>query len=169
MELVSLLNVSPIDLADLAHRNFNLNLRYLNLSGNKRLEIKPDHKAISAPRGKDGIEKNLADFSRLINLKILGLMDVTTTFVTNIPDDNEDRRVRTSYSEVKKMAYGIADTLGGNLSMFDLVQPMFRERRNEAIFAMFGRASHVGSNNRLSKYLHDHFLSVFADPFRVII
>ncbi|EKM54878.1 uncharacterized protein PHACADRAFT_259045 [Phanerochaete carnosa HHB-10118-sp] len=134
--------------------NFNTNLRYLNLSGNKRLEIRPDHKA--APF-KDGSDRKLADFSELKELKILGLMDVTTTFAPNIPDDNEDRRVRTSLSEVSNMAYGIADTLGQNLSMFDLVQPEFRGRENEAIFAMFGRASHIGSNNRLSKWLHDNY------------
>ncbi|KAF7790733.1 hypothetical protein EIP86_001689 [Pleurotus ostreatoroseus] len=141
--------------------NFNLNLRYLNLSGNKRLEIKQDHKS-SAVKSKEGLIKNLADFSSLESLKILGLMDVTTTFV-NIPDDNEERRVRTSLSEVNGMAYGIADTLGGNLSMFDLVQPAFRDKKNEAIFAMFGRASHIGSNKALSKYLHDHFLMVFVE------
>ncbi|KAJ3525072.1 hypothetical protein NM688_g8460 [Phlebia brevispora] len=141
--------------------NFNLNLRYLNLSGNKRLEIKQDHKA-AAVKSKEGIEKNLADFSSLESLKILGLMDVTTTFV-NIPDDNEERRVRTSLSEVNGMAYGIADTLGGNLSMFDLVQPAFRDRKNEAIFAMFGRASHIGSNKGLSRFLHDHFLAVLSE------
>ncbi|GJE90159.1 adenylate cyclase-like protein [Phanerochaete sordida] len=139
--------------------NFNTNLRYLNLSGNKRLEIKPDHKA--APF-KDGSDRKLADFSELKDLRVLGLMDVTTTFAPNIPDDNEDRRVRTSLSEVNNMAYGIADTLGQNLSMFDLVQPEFRNRRNEAIFAMFGRASHIGSNNRLSKWLHDNYPMALA-------
>lgn len=134
-------------------------MRYLNLSGNKRLEIKPDHKA--APF-KDGSDRKLADFSELKELKVLGLMDVTTTFAPNIPDDNEDRRVRTSLSEVYNMAYGIADTLGQNLSMFDLVQPEFRDRKNEAIFAMFGRASHIGSNNRLSKWLHDNYPTSLA-------
>ncbi|KIP03447.1 hypothetical protein PHLGIDRAFT_130133 [Phlebiopsis gigantea 11061_1 CR5-6] len=134
--------------------NFNPGLKYLNLSGNKRLEIKPDHKA--APF-KNGSDRKLADFSELKDLRVLGLMDVTTTFAPNIPDDNEDRRVRTSLSEVCNMAYGIADTLGQNLSMFDLVQPNFRNREDEAIFAMFGRASHIGSNNRLSKWLHDNY------------
>ena len=140
-------------------RNFNTNLKYLNLSGNKRLEIKPDHKA--APF-KDGSDRKLADFSELKELRVLGLMDVTTTFAPNIPDDNEDRRVRTSLSEVCNMAYGIADVLGQNLSMFDLVQPAFRDRKDEAIFAMFGRASHIGSNNRLSKWLHDNYPAALA-------
>jgi len=91
-------------------------------------------------------------------------MDVTTTFTANIPDENVDRRVRTSVSVVNKMAYGIADNLGKNehLNMLDLVKPEFRDRKEEAIFAMFGRTRQFGSNNALSKYLHDHFLSVFA-------
>ncbi|KAI0784617.1 adenylate cyclase-like protein [Abortiporus biennis] len=140
--------------------NFNPSLRYLNFSGNKRLEIKPDHKAQQF-RSHPEI-KSLADFSILTQLKVLGLMDVTTTFALNIPDDNEDHRVRTSLSEVNRMPYGIADTLGGNLNMFDLVQPEFRDRKDEAVFALFGRSSHKASSNKLSKYLHDHFLSVFS-------
>ncbi|KAF8123466.1 hypothetical protein EV363DRAFT_1149071, partial [Boletus edulis] len=60
--------------------------------------------------------------------RLFGLMDFTTTFLPNIPEDTEDRRVRTSLSEVNKMSYGIADNLGstGYLTMFDLVQPEFR-------------------------------------------
>lgn len=108
--------------------------------------------------------KVLADFSSLSQLRVLGLMDVTTTFVPNIPDDNEERRVRTSLSEVNNMAYGIADHLGGNdyLNMLDLVQPNFRDSKEEAVFAMFGRAQPSTGSNRLSKYLHDKFLSVFT-------
>lgn len=144
------------------YRNFNQNLRYLNLSGNKRLEIKPDAKNTTS---KDQPQRKLlADFSSLTQLRILGLMDVTTIFVPTIPDENEDRRVRTSFSEVNKMAYGIADTLGkmDHVTMFDLVQPEFRDNKHEAIFAMFGRSQPMASNNRLSKFLHDQFLSVLS-------
>ena len=86
--------------------------------------------------------KVLADFSSLNQLRVLGLMDVTTTFVPNIPDDNEERRVRTSLSEVNSMAYGIADHLGGSdyLNKMDLVQPHFRDRKEEAVLSMFGCA-----------------------------
>ncbi|THH27774.1 hypothetical protein EUX98_g6420 [Antrodiella citrinella] len=146
--------------------NFNPKLRYLNLSGNKRLEIKPPSQQIqhhlTKPSYSDRrVLDDPSDFSNLTQLKVLGLMDVTTMFLRNIPDDNEDRRVRTSLSEINNMAYGIADTLGGNLNMFDLVQPGFRGREDEAIFAMFGRSSHIGSHNRVSKYLHDQFIGVF--------
>ncbi|KAI0948889.1 hypothetical protein AcW1_008634 [Taiwanofungus camphoratus] len=141
--------------------NFNKNLRYLNLSGNKRLEIKPD----MSPKHTQQERKVLADFSGLTQLRILGIMDVTTSIKTTIPDENEDRRVRTSSSEVNKMGYGIADTLGKaeHLNMLDLVQPEFRGRMNEVVFAMFGRASHVGNNHWLNKYLHSHFLEVYSN------
>lgn len=99
----------------------------------------------------------------LRDLKVLGLMDITFTFESNIPDDTEDRRVRTSLSEVNNMAYGIADTLGQSLTMFDFVQPEFRERKSEAIFGMFGRPSHIGSNNRISKYLQSRVTSFLAE------
>ena len=91
-------------------------------------------------------------------------MDVTTIFVPTIPDEHEDRRVRTSSSEVNQMAYGIADTLGktDHVTMFDLVQPQFRQSSNEAVFALFGRAQPISSNNRFSKFIRDNFLLVFS-------
>ncbi|KAF7977720.1 hypothetical protein HWV62_2778 [Athelia sp. TMB] len=145
--------------------NFNPNLVYLNLSGNKRLEIKPDPAGKTThPPNKDTEEKNWAEFQSLTQLKVLGLMDVTTTFAPNIPDDNEERRVRTSLSEVNRMAYGIADHLGGSdhLNMLDLVQPNFRDSRDEAVFAMFGLAQPSTGSDRLSKFLHDRFLPTFT-------
>ncbi|KIJ18515.1 hypothetical protein PAXINDRAFT_70600 [Paxillus involutus ATCC 200175] len=144
--------------------NFNQNLKYLNLSGNKRLEIKPDHPGTKSRSDKEQRRELLADFSELTALRVLGLMDVTTTFLPNIPEETEDRRVRTSLSEVNKMSYGIADTLGksGYLTTFDLVQPEFRGQKDEAIFAMFGRSDAIPGNNHLSKYLHDNFLSQFS-------
>lgn len=145
-------------------RNFNPNLKYLNLSGNKRLEIKPDNPGGRHLSGRADRGRLLADFSELTSLRVLGLMDVTTTFLPNIPEETEDRRVRTSLSEVNKMSYGIADNLGstGYLTMFDLVQPEFRGRKDEAVFAMFGRSDAGPSNNHLSKYLHDNFLPQFS-------
>lgn len=112
----------------------------------------------------------LSDFSALHQLRVLGLMDVTTTFALNIPDDNEERRVRTSLSEVNKMAYGIADHLGGNdsLNMLDLVQPNFRDRHEEAVFAMFGRSKPSTGSNRVAKYLHDHFLHMFSNQLAAL-
>jgi adenylate cyclase len=146
-------------------------LRYLNLSGNKRLEIKPAKKATPKDREHDPADtslEGLAGFTGLANLRVLGLMDVTTTFIADtnaIPDDNDDRRVRTSLSEVNNMQYGIADCLGDGdyVSMFDLVVPSFRDRREEALFAMFGRAQAPAANSRVSKFLRDNFAHIFQD------
>ena len=87
----------------------------------------PHHKA---QRGKNNLEGKsipsnevLADFSSLVHLKVLGLMDVTTTVAPNIPDNDEDRRIWTSLSEANNATSGIADTLSGNLNTFDLVHP----------------------------------------------
>ncbi|KAI6021551.1 hypothetical protein BKA83DRAFT_4283648 [Pisolithus microcarpus] len=145
--------------------NFNKSLKYLNLSGNKRLEIKPEKSTNKPSVNPEESRVLLADFSELHQLRVLGLMDVTTAFLPNIPDESEDRRVRTSLSEVNKMSYGIADNLGngGYLTMFDLVQPNFRGNQDEAVFAMFGRTHAASNNNHLSKYLHDNFIRQFTD------
>jgi len=147
--------------------NFNKNLKYLNLSGNKRLKIQPDnsHRMSMVPHQQvQSLQRKvLADFSELTQLRVLGLMDVTVTS-SGIPEDTEDRRVRTSLSEVNRMAYGIADTLGkkGDLGMLDVVLPEFRGSSNECIFAMFGRFDAVPMNNRVSKYLCENLSKVFA-------
>ena len=77
---------------DAIHRNFNTNLRYLNLSGNKRLEIKPDtnrEKRKLNSQQKDQLAE-LSDFSSLNQLRILGLMDVTISAQANIPEEGDE-------------------------------------------------------------------------------
>ena len=147
-------------------RNWNLELRYLNLSGNKRLEIKPGHQnETTAPLPRTGKSKNLADFSALTKLHVLGLMDVTL-MIPSVPDESEDRRVRTSLSEINDMGYGIADTLGSRvdtLSLVDIVVPRFRAKDDEAVFGLFD-AVNKGQNTgaKLVKYLQDSFTAVFT-------
>ena len=147
------------------YRNWNVELRYLNLSGNKRLEIKPGHQnEANLPRG-SGKKRNLADFTALSKLHILGLMDITL-MIPSVPDESEDRRVRTSQSEINDMGYGIADTLGqrfDTLSLVDIVVPRFRSKEDEAIFGLFD-AVNKGQNTgaKLVKYLQDSFSAVFT-------
>jgi len=114
--------------------------------------------------------ERLAGFEELNQLRVLGLMDVTTTLAVNIPDDTEDRRVRTSVTLVNQLQYGIADNLGNReyLTMFDLVQPAFRESRDEAIFAMFGRSHASPHNTHISKFLHDNFVSTFTEQLKAL-
>ena len=97
-------------------------------------------------------------------------MDVTTTLAVNIPDNSEDRRVRTSVTLVNQLQYGIADNLGNHeyLTMFDLVQPAFRESRDEAIFAMFGRSHASQHNTHCSKFLTDNFVLTFAEQLKAL-
>ena len=147
------------------HRNWNLELRYLNLSGNKRLEIKPGHQNDTSNLPRNAKRRNLADFSALTRLHVLGLMDVTL-MIPSVPDENEDRRVRTSLSEINDMGYGIADTLGqrfDTLSLVDIVIPRFRSKDDEAIFGLFD-AVNKGQNTgaKLVKYLQDTFSAVFT-------
>ncbi|KAK7712907.1 hypothetical protein SLS57_007651 [Botryosphaeria dothidea] len=142
--------------------NWNHNLRYLNLSGNKRLEIKPNGGFAGAGYGREG--KDLTDFTSLTNLRILGLMDVTL-MVPSVPDQSEDRRVRTAGSMVGTMSYGLADTLGRNehLSTMDLVIPKFRSHDDETLFGMFDGQALAAGGSKIAKYLYDHFKNRFSD------
>ncbi|RMZ75018.1 hypothetical protein DV737_g5526, partial [Chaetothyriales sp. CBS 132003] len=146
--------------------NRNTNLKYLNFSANKRLEIKPaahqnqmQFNAMTADAPTD-----LTSFNTLKYLRVLGLMDVT--LLTNtIPDDNEDRRVRTSASLAGAMMYGMADTLGrsDHLATLDLLKPNFRGHDSEILVAMFDGETMSHGGSRISKYLHEHFSATFVE------
>ncbi|KAI9359269.1 hypothetical protein DFJ73DRAFT_817619 [Zopfochytrium polystomum] len=162
--------------------NWNVGLQYLNLSGNKRLEIKPPsgggHQTTPLGHG-------IAEFSNLPALRNLGLMDVTCTI--NTPDETKDRRVRTTASDVpmpcaKKgsFRYTFSDSpctevsgddsnatfsgssdLATSLDVWDLARPNFRGRDNEAVFALFdGRGTAAGQ--RVARFLFDEFEGIFA-------
>lgn len=154
-------------------RNFNKNLKYLNLSGNKRLQIKSDVvlKANKNSRHARDLAmlglQSLSGFTELSHLCVLGLMDVTMTTTGNVwldlPDENEDRRVRTSGTIVNGMPYGIADALGCNdrLNIIDFAHEL--RSPGITIFAMFGLAE-LGkaalpeiNSNWVAKYLRDRF------------
>lgn len=146
--------------------NWNLNpdLRYLNLSGNKRLEIKqtivhPEHPSLN--------REQYTDFNRLQNLRILGLMDVTLT-QPRIPDQSEDKRVRTSGSLAGHLPYGMADTLGKNehLSTIDLVVPRFNSSESEMLLGLFDGQALSSGGSKIAKYLHEHFGRVFASELK---
>ncbi|PQE29003.1 adenylate cyclase protein [Rutstroemia sp. NJR-2017a BBW] len=140
--------------------NWNTNLKYLNFSGNKRLEIKPSLPGSAGVR--DG--QDLTDFSALQHLRILGLMDVTLTIPT-IPDQTEDRRVRTSGSLAGQLAYGMADTLGKNehLSIIDMVVPRFNSTETETVLGMFDGQALSSGGSKIAKYLHENFGHIFSD------
>ena len=140
------------------------------MSGNKHLKIQTWQRRGDKEGDSNELLERLAGFEELNQLRVLGLMDVTTTLAVNIPDDTEDRRVRTSVTLVNQLQYGIADNLGNReyLTMFDLVQPAFRESRDEAIFAMFGRSHASPHNTHISKFLTDNFVSTFAEQLKAL-
>lgn len=149
--------------------NRNMNLKFLNFSANKRLEIKPAAHQNQSQFNSMGRNEtiDLTSFNTLKYLRILGLMDVT--LLTNtIPDDNEDRRVRTSASLVGALMYGMADTLGKNehLSTLDLLKPNFRGQDGEILIGMFDGQTMSSGGSRVAKYLHENFSAVFYDELK---
>jgi adenylate cyclase len=142
--------------------NLNPNLRYLNLSGNKRLEIKQTAWSGTGGPGAANREQ-YTDFNRLLNLRVLGLMDVTLT-QPSIPDQSEDKRVRTSGSLAGHLPYGMADTLGKNehLSTIDLVVPRFNASETEMLLGLFDGQALSSGGSKIAKYLHENFGHIFA-------
>ncbi|KAI1131749.1 protein phosphatase 2C [Nemania abortiva] len=144
--------------------NLNPNLRYLNLSGNKRLEIKQNNHGTVAQN-----REQYTDFSRLQNLRVLGLMDVTLT-QPSIPEQSEDRRVRTSGSLAGHLPYGMADTMGRNehLSTIDLVVPKFNSSDTETLLGLFDGQALSSGGSKIAKYLHENFGFIFTAELKAI-
>ncbi|PWN22397.1 hypothetical protein BCV69DRAFT_245961 [Microstroma glucosiphilum] len=132
--------------------NSNPGLRYLNLSGNKRLEIKTKMTGVTGGRKTDA-----SDFQRLLNLRVLSLIDVTV-LLQAMPEENDNRRVRTSLSQINNMSYGMSDALGrfDNLNVVDVVIPQFRGDSRQCVFGLFeGRGHSLQSGSRIAKFLSD--------------
>ena len=146
--------------------NRNTNLKYLNFSANKRLEIKPAAQQNQSQFNSmsDSGTTDLTSFNTLKYLRVLGLMDVTL-LINTIPDDNEDRRVRTSASLAGALMYGMADTLGKNdhLATLDLLKPNFRGHDAEILVAMFDGQAMSSGGSRITKYLHENFAHKFSE------
>jgi adenylate cyclase len=140
--------------------NWNLDLKYLSLSGNKRLEIKQQANVRAG-------ERDLSDFHALTKLRLLGLMDVTTVGTT-VPEQTENRRVRTIGSEAAGMGYGLADSLGkyDHLSVFDTLTLNFRGSAKEILLQIYDGQPKPGGGNRVAKYLQDNFRGVFAEELK---
>lgn len=144
--------------------NWNRNLRYLNFSGNKRLEIKPNI-ATLGPAAVNGTD--LTGFNSLTHLRVLGLMDVTLTIKT-IPEETEDRRVRTSASLAGSLAYGMADYLGKNehLSIIDMMVPRLRSDNMDTLVGLFDGQSQSTGGSKIAKFLHENFTSAFVEELK---
>ncbi|KAJ1529092.1 cysteinyl-tRNA synthetase, partial [Nowakowskiella sp. JEL0078] len=186
--------------------NWNKDLQYLNLSGNKRLEIRKHgtdmvHNSLAqtSPKRSNILthQSDLSDFSALKDLKLLGLIDVTCLILP--PDETNNRRIRSTGSEIPIIGipsgfirYGIADILfckqmtkisettkepsisplpksnltETSIDVWDLVIPRFRNRENEALFAVFD--SRGSKNGRLmAKRISEIFPWYFANELQL--
>lgn len=138
--------------------NANPELRYLNLSGNQRFEIRPKLADV------DGRERNIADFNCLHHLRLLGLMEVTITHQP-LPDENDQRRIRTTLAQVNDMPYSMADAIGHlhSFHVFDLVVPQFRSTDTEALLGLIeGHSPSTAAASRISRFIRQHCESVLA-------
>ncbi|PWY78200.1 hypothetical protein BO70DRAFT_294121 [Aspergillus heteromorphus CBS 117.55] len=147
--------------------NWNRNLKYLNFSGNKRLEIKPPGSSLSHQQQPQKEQAKLTEFTSLIYLRVLGLMDVTLT-ITTIPEEHEDRRVRTSASLAGSLAYGMADFLGKSehLSIFDMIVPRLKPDKVETVVGMFDGQTQPNAGSRVAKFLHENFIHTFSSELK---
>ena len=139
--------------------NANPELRYLNLSGNQRFEIRPKLADV------DGREQNIADFNCLHHLRLLGLMEVTMTHQP-LPDDSDHRRVRTTLAQVNDVPYAIADSIGRlhSFHVFDLVVPQFRGKDDEALLGLIeGHSSSSAAATSISRFIRQHCESTLAN------
>lgn len=141
--------------------NWNRNLKYLNFSGNKRLEIKPNIPSLGAAAA--SANADLTDFNSLTYLRVLGLMDVTLTIPT-IPEETEDRRVRTSATLAGFLSYGMADSLGKteHLSIIDMIVPRLKPDNVETLVGMFDGQTQSSGGSKISKFLHENFTTTFS-------
>lgn len=146
--------------------NLNPNLRYLNLSGNRRLEIKETGNNYGASNAS---RDEYTDFNRLEKLRVLGLMDVTI-IAPGIPDQSEDRRIRTSSSLAAFLPYGMADTLGRNehLSTIDLCVPQYNSSDTETLLGLFDGQALSSGGSKIAKFLHEQFGVVFGNELRAL-
>ena len=142
--------------------NWNLKLKYLNFSGNRRLEIKAALNQVNH-FGRDSNEKDWSDFTVLDNIRVLGLMDVTL-ITPKVPDQTENCRVRTYGSEMNSLPFGMADSLGynNNLSVVDMVLERFRGKDNETVVGLFDGRSNDFGGNKVSKLIQETFGSIFS-------
>lgn len=136
---------------------WNQKLRYLNLSSNRRLDIRRPINQVIVHQ-----EEDLSDFCVLPKLQILSLIDITL-MTTAIPDESENCRVRTYGSLLTCARFGIADSLGENgLNIGDLVADRFMGNSDSFVIGIFdGESRPQATGNKVSKLVQENFLQIF--------
>lgn len=118
----------------------NPNLRHLNLSGNKKMEITED---LNMPK-----------------LKLLGLMDLTITSQT-IPDESMAFRVRVTPTTLGTLSYGIADKINKHIMTRDSV---YQNIDGGTLIGLFdglysGKISHI---------IRENFHKIFENELKTL-
>lgn len=157
------------------HRN--LELRYLNFSGNQRFEIRPSHVTagpperlqlqlpLPTPNQPHAPQKLLDDLTVLKRLRVLGLVDVTVT-TPAVPDETHDTRVRMTSLEYSKVGYGIADTLGVREYVLtrDLFVERFRGHDDEVLVCIYdGKNANPKLGHKVAKMVLELFVPIFTE------
>ncbi|KAL7663108.1 Adenylate cyclase [[Candida] zeylanoides] len=129
--------------------HWNMALKYLNFSGNKRFEIKQSH--IKNPETGEDFDSLLV----LKNLKVLGLIDVTLT-TSSLPDQSTEMRIRTTASELDNVGYGVSDSMGSRdcVSSRDIFIQKFRGNEGEVLICSF--------DGKMGTPTHGHRVSAAA-------
>ncbi|TID18625.1 hypothetical protein CANINC_003875 [Pichia inconspicua] len=144
---------------------YNKSLRFLNFSGNKRLEIKPQQN-IDEETG-----EKLDSFLSLKDLRMLGLMDVTIT-TDAVPDQSVGTRVRSTVSQLGNFGYGISDSLGQNIDALttrDVVIEKFRGNSDEFLITIYdGKNSVQKGGDKISKIIQETFEIHLAEELETL-
>ena len=131
---------------------WNVELKYLNLSDNRRLEIKPDHRVVSSTNTNG---KSLVDFRNLVKLRFLNVAQVNIAD-ESIPIESTSLRVRKDWHVADTPKIGIAQWCGrkGSFDTFDVINKRYLNQPGHHVAAIFsGR-----SESLVSLHLYDTFL-----------
>jgi adenylate cyclase len=133
---------------------WNVELKFLNLSDNRRLEIKPD--IIRNSNSNNGsIGKSLGDFRNLVKLRFLNVARVNIAD-ESVPIESTSLRVRRDWHVTDIPNIGIAQWCGRKASFdtFDVINKRFLNQAGHHVAALFsGR-----SESLVSLHLYDTFL-----------
>ena len=132
---------------------WNVELKSLNLSDNRRLEIKPDNRNNNS--NNVNIGKSLGDFRNLVKLRFLNVTQVNIAD-ESIPIETTSLRVRRDWHVADVPKIGISQWCGRKASFdtFDVVNKRYLNQSGHHVAALFsGR-----SESLVSLHLYDTFL-----------
>lgn len=145
---------------------FNIELRYLNFSGNNRFELFNRYDTLSSTQQNAPVDLDGFD---LKHLKILGLIGVTIGN-GDLPDENINTRVRTTATEINNYGYGIADSLGQSelLNTREMILNNVSEDRDDELLLCLidGKDGPHKNSNRVCMIIHEEFKRCFVNELK---